>query len=213
MIEVVRELQKQGHDVEYYVRKDGGILVKEIDGQKFPTGASGNAMARQIVGAEISSAIVEQLKYAGRQRGKRQVRIDTPDNLQTYFKEVKKKWSRKMKAVGGKPHPAGYFSWNKVKKKLRDEGEEAAFSYIAEKEKYASGIAYSENVRFLVVFTRDAAKQYNSSDLSKLADDIEENANSIKEASIQPAYRELYTLNQGADPKDVARNTRKILGL
>ena len=48
MMEVVRQLQAQGHEVDFYVRKDGGILVKNIDGEKFTTGASGNARARQI---------------------------------------------------------------------------------------------------------------------------------------------------------------------
>ena len=213
MIEVVRELQKQGHDVEYYVRKDGGILVKEIDGQKFPTGASGNAMARQIVGAEISSARVQQLKYAMRQRGKQQVKINVPDPLKDYYTQVKKKWSKTMKAKGGKAHPAGYFSWNKVKKKLRDEGEEAAFAYIAEKEKYASGIAYYENVAILARRVREAAVSFNSQDLLDLANDIEENAYSIRESAILPAYEQLYKLDEKVPPKEVARIVRGILNL
>ena len=41
MMEVVRQLQSQGHEIDFYVRKDGGILVRSIDGQKFPSGASG----------------------------------------------------------------------------------------------------------------------------------------------------------------------------
>ena len=68
MMEVVRQLQAQGHEVDFYVRKDGGILVKNIDGEKFPSGASGNARARQIAGASISEARISQLKYATRAR-------------------------------------------------------------------------------------------------------------------------------------------------
>lgn len=213
MIEVVRELQKQGHDVEYYVRKDGGILVRKIDGQKYPTGASGNTIARQMVGAEISSARVTQLKFAMRQRGKRQVKIDAPDPLKEYFKQVKKKWNKAFKAKGGKPHPAGYLPWNKIKRILKEEGEEAAFARLAEAEKYASGIAYYENVRILAAFIEDAGSKYNSKELLNLAELLRENAYSIKEATIYNAYQVLYKLDKDVPPEEVAREVRKILGL
>ena len=70
MIEVVRELQQQGHQVDFYVRKDGGILVKSIDGKRYTKGASGNKEARAMVGeqAQISEARISQLKYATRSR-------------------------------------------------------------------------------------------------------------------------------------------------
>jgi len=46
-----------------------------------------------------------------------------------------------------------------------------------------------------------------------LADDVEANMYQIKEDWIYPAYDELYKLNSGASPKDVAENVRKILRL
>ena len=39
------------------------------------------------------------------------------------------------------------------------------------------------------------------------------NAYAIKEETIAPAYDELYKLNAGQDPKDVANNLRRILRL
>ena len=45
--EIVNELRAQGHQVEIYNRKDGGILVKSIDGMSFKA-AEGNTLARQM---------------------------------------------------------------------------------------------------------------------------------------------------------------------
>ena len=35
MIDVVKMLRLQGHDVQYRKRSDGGILITKIDGQSF----------------------------------------------------------------------------------------------------------------------------------------------------------------------------------
>ena len=211
MMEVVRQLQAQGHEVGFYVRKDGGILVKNIDGEKFTTGASGNARARQIAGASISEARISQLKYATRTRGVKKPSLD--DEIAKEFARVKKKWNKAFKSKGGKPHPAGYFGWKRIKYSLEHYGREEALRRIHEAERYASGIAYSKNVQYLVDLIKDAGKKLQSQDLTKLAEDLEDNAYSIKDEWIKPAYDELYKLNQGVPPKEVARNTRAILRL
>ena len=43
--QVITQLKSQGYKVEAYKRKDGGYLIKSINGQKFK-GAAGNEMAR-----------------------------------------------------------------------------------------------------------------------------------------------------------------------
>ena len=132
MMEVVRQLQTQGHEVDFYVRKDGGILVKKIDGERFTTGASGNARARQIVGASISEARISQLKYATRARKVKKPNID--DAVKKEYDRVKKKWNKAFKAKGGKPHPAGYFGWNRIKYAVEHYGKEEALRRIREAE-------------------------------------------------------------------------------
>ena len=211
MIEVVRRLQSQGHIVNFYVRKDGGILVKSIDGEKFPSGASGNARARQMVGASISEARLSQLKYATRARRIKKPSLD--DEIRKEFERVKKKWNKAFKSKKGKPHPAGYFGWARIKWSLEHYGKEEALRRIREAERYASGIAYSKNVETLAMFIKVAGQQYNSPEFTQLAEDLLNNAYLIKESWIAPAYDELYKLNQGASPKDVAKNTRAILRL
>ena len=212
MIQVVRQLQSQGHVVDFYVRKDGGILVKNIDGMKFPSGATGNAYARSLLGVSISEARKSQLKYATRVRTK-PVKVQVDDAVKEEYKRVKKIWTKAFKSKGGKPHPAGYFGWQRIKRAYKQYGKAEALRRISEAEKYATGIAYSENVRILASFIMEAGNKYGSSDLVKLSEDLVANAYTIKDEWIKPAYDELYKLNTGTSPKDVAKNVRSILRL
>lgn len=211
MMEVVRQLQAKGHEVDYYVRKDGGILIKKIDGERYPSGASGNARARQLAGASISEARLKQLKYATRQRKIKKPSLD--DAIEREYQRVKKKWNKAFKSKGGKPHPAGYFGRGRIQYAIEHYGKEEALRRIREAERYASGIAYSKNVQILAQFIQSAGEQYQSQELIKLAKDLVENAYAIQEDWIAPAYAELYKLNAGVPPKEVARNTRAILRL
>ena len=215
MLEVVRKLQEQGHKVEYYKRKDGGILIRRIDSQKFTTGASGNIIARGMVGTEISEARTSQLKYATRARKQlkrfRNVTID--DELKQEWQRVKKKWNKAFKAKGGKPHQAGYFSWAGVKYTFEKYGKEEALRRIREAEKYASGIAYEKNVKELAIQIQILADKLNSNELREVANDLIANAYQIKEAWIKPAYDELYKINAGVSAKQIAQGLRRILRL
>lgn len=218
MIEVVQTLQAQGHHVDIYIRKDGGILVKNIDGQKFTSGAAGNARARQIAGASISEARVAQLKFATstRQSRRRAAKLGKPtldDEVKREWQRVKKKWNKAFKAKGGKPHPAGYFGWNRIQYALEHYGKDEALRRIYEAEKYTSGIAYAKNVEQLAEFVMEAGATRNSQELQTLAQDILDNAYMIREEWIAPAYDALYKLNSGEEPKQVAQKVRNILRL
>ena len=129
------------------------------------------------------------------------------------FERVKKKWNKSFKSKGGKPHPAGYFGWQRIKYALDHYGRDEALRRIREAERYASGIAYAKNVEILAQYIKSAGDQFDSPELTKLSEDLIENAYSIKEEWIKPAYDELYKLNQGVPPKEVAKNTRAILRL
>lgn len=211
MVEVVTQLRSQGHSVDIYVRKDGGILVKSIDGQRFTKGASGNIVARQLAGAQLSEARASQLKFATRARTFKHPTLD--DEVKKEWTRVKKKWNKVFKAKGGKPHPAGYFGWNRINRTIKIYGREEALRRIREAEKYASGVAYAKNVEQLAGFILDAGNKYNSNELKKLASDVLENAYAIRDEWIYPAYERLYDLNKGHDPKQVASDVRTILRL
>lgn len=211
MIEVVSMLRSQGHQVDIYIRKDGGILVKGIDGQRFPRGAAGNTAARRMAGASLSEARGAQLRYATRARKLRKPSLD--DEVKAEWRRVKKKWNKAFHSQKGKPHPAGYFGWNRINRAIKEYGREEALRRIKEAEKYASGLAYSKNVEQLAGFIMDAANKYNSDALRALSSDLIENAYMIRDEWIYPAYERLYDLNKGQEPAQIAKDVRKILRL
>lgn len=211
MRQIVSKLESQGHRVSYYVRKDGGILIKSIDGERFTTGASGNIRARQLLGVDISEARSKQLEYATRQRGRPRFKLE--DEIEKEYQRVKKIWRRKIRSKKGEPHPAGYFGKSRIEYAVKKFGKEEALRRIREAERYALGIAYSKNVEYLITMIRDAGIKLNSQELIQLANDVQENIYNIKDEWIKPAYDELYKLNTGASPKDVASRTRRILRL
>lgn len=212
MIEVVNELTRRGHSVQFSKRKDGGILIRYIDGVHY-TGAKGNAMARQLAGVNISEARQAQLKYATQVRTHPIKKVELTDIIEQEYKRVKKLWNKAFKSKKGKPHPAGYFGKKRIKKSLRDYGEQETLRRIHEAERYASGIAYSKNVESLAGYVLDVANKLGSKELETLSQDILNNAYAIREEWIYPAYQKLYDLNKGIDPKQIAKETRRILRL
>ena len=212
MMQIVMQLQKEGHTIDYYVRKDGGILIKTIDGKKY-TGASGNAVARTMVGAKISEAREKQLKFITKTRKAKKTRKALPKNIQTEFERVKKLWNKKFKAKEGKPHPAGYFDKLRIQFAYEHYGEEEALRRISQAERYVSGYAYSRNIEILGIYVTDAGRMYQSEDLIQLGLDILNNGYYIRDEWIYPAYQQLYLLDKGGIPSEIAKNVRKILRL
>lgn len=209
--EIISRLQAEGHEVEYRVRSDGGIIIKRIDDQRYTYGATGNVAARRMVGADISEARIKQLKYATKSHQAKKPSLD--EEIEREYRRVKRKWNKAFKAQKGKPHPAGYFGKRRIRYAVEKYGKEEALRRIREAERYASGIAYSKNVQILAAFIRSAGDRFQSAELVKLSEDLVDNAYTIRDEWIQPAYDELYKLNSGTPPKEVARNARAILRL
>lgn len=217
VFESIKKLKSMGLNITFYKRKDGGYLIKSINGVKY-TGAKGNIAARELTGDKISEARKQQLSYATRTRKKLRARraagkMTIDEQIESAYAKVKKKWNKAFKSKKGKPHPAGYFGWERIQYSIEKYGKEEALRRISEAERYASGLAYNKNVEILIVFIEDAASKFNSRELKEVATALREQAYRIKDEWIQPAYDELYKLNVGVSPKDVAKNLRKILRL
>ena len=207
--QVVDKLRQEGHSVTYHARKDGGILIKTIDGQRF-TGASGNAIARSMSGETLSVKRYSQL-YRITMTGKRAKSYFEDREIKRLLQRVQRKWNKAFPHKKGEIPSVGLKSSKKVKWSLENRGREETIRLLTEAERYASGKAYYENIRQLSDYIEDAAYKYESDELLSLAQDIRDNAWMILEESIKPSYDRLYDLNHGADPKDVARDVRKIL--
>lgn len=205
--QIVNMLISQGHKVSYYIRKDGGILITSIDGTRY-TGAKGNAIARQMTSQSLSERRSKQLKSAA--KIKKQLRTaDVP--LKEEWRRVRELWNERFKRGTKIRKKVGNLGWKGIQYAYTHYGEKEAYRRLSEAEKYISGIAYSKNVELLSAFVLDAGEKLNSQVLKDLAKDIIRNAYVIREEWLNPAYEELYKLNQGKSPEDVASSVKRIL--
>lgn len=211
MREVVSELRSQGHSITYYERKDGGILIRSIDGQMF-TGATGNLYARAMAGTHLSvkrAAQISQITWTGK-RAKNQI---SDREVKKKLEKVQRKWRKAFPKVDGKVPKQGRKTARKVQWSLQNRGKEETMRLLNEAERYASGKAYSKNIQFLIGYIKDAASKYGSPELDDLANRVEENAFLIMEEMIEPVYQELYKLNAGVPPEEIVRNIERIIHL
>jgi len=215
MRQVVDELRRQGHVVTFYTRRDGGILIKTIDGQKF-TGATGNMYGRALVGEKLSTKRANQLSritWTGK-RAKSQI-SHKYDAVKKQLERTQRIWRKAF----GKDSPVGKITAKKVKWSIEHRGEEETKRLLKEAERYAKGKAYTKNIQHLVDYIRDTADRVRITSpdsamlLDNLADDMVSNAWMIKEEAIYPTYYELYKINQGIPIEDIVRNIRRILGI
>lgn len=207
--QVVDKLRQEGHSVTYYVRKDGGILIRTIDGQRF-TGGTGNMYARAMTGTTLSTKRAAQLSKIT-WTGERAKAYFEDREVKRLLQRVQRKWNKAFPHKRGEIPPVGLKTSKKIKWSLEHRGREETIRLLTEAERYASGKAYSENIRQLADYVEDVAYKYGSDELLSLAQDIRDNAWMILEESIKPAYDRLYDLNHGADPKKVAKDVRKII--
>ena len=190
--QLVTVLQKQGHQVTYYIRKDGGVLITSIDGTKFK-GASGNKVARWMAGEQISQRRAQQLKTITQQRKikPRKIQPTTPDNLEKIRKRVMRKWR--------KANLTGSISKRNLKRMIEDRGIEGAAKYLEEMERRSEGKAYFGSIDGLIarieqdMINADPNDQEALEELIKLINQYRE---IFKQEWIQPIVDKLYEWEQ-----------------
>jgi len=190
LIEIVKELQTRGNAVEWRKRSDGGIIITQINGVKY-SGASGNVAGRSIVGATLSVARVKQLefnvnKYIRNMKKPQKSSFDTDIDLLKMLKKAQRLWNKNRVRSMGK------ITKRKLRYYYKTEGRQKAVAYLESRIRYAHGLAYPENVDWLVERIRRLANEYQSNELMALADKIFANRMNFKEAWIEPCYQSIY---------------------
>ena len=210
--ELVNELRRQGHQVEYYNRKDGSILIRSIDGIDYK-GAAGNAVARTLgqsmnINAELSQARKTQLKII-KPKGKR---TPLPKALEVKLKKVQKLYNKNKVPIA-----QGRITKKLVRQILEEEGEEAARKKLTQAQRYAEGYATNATIdAFITAITsyrmlfNQGSQEYNA--LLQLEKDVKLSSGIIKDEWIYPAYKELYKIKK-SNVLDVIDNVRKTLRL
>lgn len=192
--QLVNQLRNQGYNVTFYVRKDGGILITSINGEKFK-GAKGNVYARSLLGEVFSERRTAQLTKITRERVRkpRKIPVETPEDLERFRKRVMRKW-RKAGLTGS-------ISKKNLRKIIEERGFEGAKTYLEEMERHTQGKAYFGAIEGLLariendidVLTDDSEIDY----LQKAYDLIEQNKEEFKQEWLFPIFDSLYNFERG----------------
>lgn len=182
LIEIIKLLQSQGHEVEYTHRKDGGYIIRKIDGQKF-SGKVGNTIARTMVGAELSQARQVQLARIRLPKGKRYTKQEpVPEDVKKALRKVQKSWRKKH------PDIRGTASMKNIRWYLKQHGKEATLQSLDKSYRYAQGLAYIDNVNFLLQRIKNDLDKEPNSAMQSVYDLIERKALEMKEEWLQPLH-------------------------
>ena len=175
LIELVKSLQEEGVEIEFRKRKDGGIIVKRINGERY-SGARGNARIREISGATLSEARIKQTAYNVQRyiKGKRKNKQKLSDDLLKELKKVQR-LMRKTKAKG-------HVTKRQLKHQFYEGGRRQAKEYLAKMSRYATGLAYEENVDFLADRIKALAESASANKMNRLNTRLKRLANKVERA-------------------------------
>ena len=211
--ELVNELRAQGHQIEYYNRKDGSILIRSIDGVDYKDGAAGNKMARAMgqslnLNAELSQARKTQLKII-KPKGKR---TKLPKAIEVKLKKVQKLYNKNKIPIS-----QGRITKKQIRQIVSEEGEKAAMKKLTQAQRYAEGYATNATIDAFLTAIQSYRKLFQQGSqeneaLKKLEEDIRLSSGIIKDEYIYPAYKRLYDIKKG-NVLDVVDDVRKILRL
>ena len=164
LLEIIKILQKEGHKVEYSHRKDGGYIIRKIDGQRF-SGKTGNAFARRMTGQSLSIARATQLSRIRTPKGKRAVkRMPIPENLKRALRRVQRQWRKKHPTIEGTISTRG------LRYQIEKYGVEEAEMSLDKAYRYSMGFAYIDNVLFLIQRIEQDLSKMPSSEMESIVD-------------------------------------------
>ena len=146
IIDIIEELTKEGYNVSFYKRKDGGYRITRINGERF-RGSKGNQRAREITGAKLSEARVRSLSKLVTPKGKGSYNKRRKPKLDEETRKKIQSLQRKYRKAGkseGKPTIRNYRYILKTKGKLE------ADRLLRQSERRILGYAYTENVDALL---------------------------------------------------------------
>lgn len=199
--QMVTQLKSQGYEVTYRIRKDGGILITSIDGQRFK-GASGNVRARILTGNVLSKRRTAQLTKITRERRihPRKLPIETPEDLERFRKRVMRKW-RKAALTGS-------ISKKNLRKIIEERGLKAAETYLEEMERHAEGKSYLGQINALIARIEQdknvlADSPEETAELDKIIDIIKEKQEDMTPDMVFTIFDWLYNYEKDANAKAV----------
>ena len=206
ILDIIKQLEKQGHEIDYSKRKDGGYIIRYIDGKHF-AGKTGNAFARRLAGYEISVARKVQLQRIRTPKGKRpQKQDELPPELLKELRKVQRAWRKKHPTIEGTASLRG------LRYQYKMYGKEVARASLDKAYRYSQGLAYIDNVLHLIERIRLDLNKLPSPEMENVMNLIEQKEMSFKEEWIAPIYSALYDWERGIiEGKECARIIKNIM--
>ena len=131
--QIVMELIARGHQVNYYVRKDGGLVIHTIDGEHY-SGKTGNVVARKMLGVALSERRRIQLERINKQMNWKKSATPIPEDLEKYRLKVNRLLRKNIKT--------GTISKRNMRAMIEQRGIEGAWEVLREQERRAKDHAY-----------------------------------------------------------------------
>lgn len=176
----IKELRSRGYRVTYRQRKDGGVLIKSINGHKYK-GAKGNKVARGLLGQKLSTARAYQLHRLNPRKGDdwtrpaAKVRTKLPEALTKELRSVQRLWRKGTGLVKAHTTIQGTISKGNLRYVYETYGEQVAWEKLLKAKRYTQGYAYEENIKWFQETLSSLADQLElyGLDISALTDFIE----------------------------------------
>lgn len=208
MIDVIDMLKEMGMEVKYIKRKDGGVRVTKIGNQRF-TGSTGNQLAREMTGTTLSERRTAQLKTIKTPKGQfgHRKRVEQLD--EDIVKRIRKV-QRKMRK--NQINRTGIVTQRNYRYVLKHEGKEEAERRLAQAERYASGLAYVENVDALLKRLKLDNNKLKNSDIEEAIRIIKEKRETMKESQLSDLIDTTYEMEKKVlNPHDFLLKVQTIL--
>lgn len=208
ILDIIKDLIKEGHDVRFYKRKDGGYRITSIDRERF-VGSAGNIRARQIKGVQLSEARDRALKKLVTPKGKGSYNKRRKTPLDEETKKEIQRLQRQYRKAGKKEGKPTIRNYRYI---LKTKGKEEADRLLKQAERRILGLAYVEVVNSLLQrIALDLSKKPDN-DIAEIYNFISERRYNIKDALIPEIYDALYEWEQGRiEGDEAARRIREIL--
>ena len=191
------------YNVEYVKRKEGGIIIKSINGVKYK-GKSGNVYFRKLANATLSNAQKEAIR-AGSSKKKaiaeakekglpkpRKARKKKPLKLGIQLSKRLRKTRKAFKELDeNQKRIVGTPTRKKILQSLKREGRKATTQKLKEAERYAKGKIYSAQMEFIIKRIEETADM-RGEDVSELVDFLRSHKNSFYEERFIAFKEEMY---------------------
>lgn len=205
--DIIKELEEIGYSVSYYERKDGGVRITRINGERY-SGSTGNQKARTIVGAKLSEAQIKSLAKLKTPKGKGSYNKRRKASLDEETKKEIKKLQYLYRKAGKKEGKPTIRNYRYVLKKY---GKKEADRLLSQSERRILGWAYVENVDALIIRIKSDLDKRKSSGMKKALKRIKELREVFLERWISEVYELVYMWELGSMNGDEAGE--KILAI